>query len=147
MRELEETIVDALSHPNCDRFDLYFMTGIPKQTAASVRETGAYVQHLYELVNYDPRLVVMTSPMAPFLDVGSIAFDNPEAYGYRLRARTFEEHRERMILPSWKHIMNYESVYMSNDEMVEATYDAALDINRIKGAHGGVRTSLREHGR
>ena len=136
MAELEDTIVDALSHPNCERFDLYFMTGIPKQTAESVRETGAYVQHLYERVNYDPRLVVMTSPMAPFLDVGSIVFDNPEKYGYRLRARTFEEHRERMILPSWKHIMNYESTYMSADEMVEATYDAALDINRIKGTHG-----------
>lgn len=136
MAELEETIVDALSHPNCERFDLYFMTGIPKQTAESVRETGAYVQHLYERVGYDPRLVVMTSPMAPFLDVGSIVFDNPEKYGYRLRARTFEEHRERMILPSWKHIMNYESAYMSVDEMVEATYDAALDINRIKGVNG-----------
>lgn len=136
MAELEQTIVDALSHPNCERFDLYFMTGIPKQTAASVRETGAYVQHLYEQVGYDPRLVVMTSPMAPFLDVGSIVFDNPEKYGYRLRARTFEEHRERMILPSWKHIMNYESKYMSVDEMVEATYEAALDINRIKGTHG-----------
>lgn len=136
MRELEDTIVDALSHPNCERFDLYFMTGIPKQTAASVRETGEYVRHLYERVGYDPRLVVLTSPMAPFLDVGSIAFDNPEAYGYKLRARTFEEHRERMILPSWKHIMNYESTSMSNDEMVEATYDAALDLNRIKGEHG-----------
>ena len=136
MAELEDTIVDALSHANCERFDLYFMTGIPKQTAASVRETGAYVQHLYERVNYDPRLVVLTSPMAPFLDVGSIAFDNPEKYGYRLRARTFEEHRERMILPSWKHIMNYESTYMSVDEMVDATYDAALDLNRIKGEHG-----------
>ncbi len=136
MRELKDTIVDALSHPNCERFDLYFMTGIPKQTAKSVRETGEYVQHLYERVNYDPRLVVLTSPMAPFLDVGSIAFDNPDHYGYKLRARTFEEHRERMILPSWKHIMNYESTYMSNDEMVEATYDAALDLNRIKGEHG-----------
>ena len=136
MTELEQTIVDALSHEKCTRFDLYFMTGIPKQTAASVRETGAYVQHLYELVHFDPRLVVLISPMAPFLDVGSIAFDNPEAYGYKLRARTFEEHRQRMILPSWKHIMNYESVYMSNDEMVDATYDAALDINRIKGEHG-----------
>ena len=136
MTELEDTIVDALSHPNCDRFDLYFMSGIPKQTAESVRETGAYVQHLYERVNYDPRLVVMISPMAPFLDVGSIAFDNPEHYGYHLRARTFEEHRQRMILPSWKHIMNYESDYMSTDAMVDATYDAALDINRIKGAHG-----------
>ena len=133
--ELEDTIVDALSHPNCDRFDLYFMTGIPHQTAQSVRETGEYVRHLYERVGYDPRLVVMTSPMAPFLDVGSIVFDNPGKYGYRLRARTFEEHRERMILPSWKHIMNYESEYMSADEMVEATYDAALDINRIKGSH------------
>ncbi len=136
MAELEQTIVDALSHPNCERFDLYFMTGIPKQTAESVRETGAYVQHLYERVNYDPRLVVLTSPMAPFLDVGSIAFDNPEKYGYKLRARTFEEHRERMILPSWKHIMNYESTYMSVDDMVDATYDAALDLNRIKGKHG-----------
>lgn len=136
MKELEQTIVDALSHKNCSRFDLYFMTGIPKQTAASIRETGEYVQHLYELVNYDKRLVVMTSPMAPFLDVGSIAFDNPEHYGYKLRARTFEEHRERMILPSWKHIMNYESEYMTVDEMVDATYDAARDINRIKGEHG-----------
>ena len=136
MTELEQTILDALSHEKCTRFDLYFMTGIPKQTAASVRETGAYVQHLYELVHYDPRLVVLISPMAPFLDVGSIAFDNPEAYGYKLRARTFEEHRQRMILPSWKHIMNYESIYMTNDEMVDATYDAALDINRIKGQHG-----------
>lgn len=133
MQELEQTIIDALSFKNCERFDLYFMTGIPKQTAASVRETGEYVRHLYQLVNYDPRLVVLTSPMAPFLDVGSIVFDNPERYGYRLKARTFEEHRERMILPSWKHIMNYESDYMSADEMVEATYDAALDLNRLKG--------------
>lgn len=142
MDGLEQTILDALSHDNCTRFDLYFMTGIPKQTAASVRETGAYVKHLYELVEYDPRLVVMTSPMAPFLDVGSIVFDNPEKYGYKLRARTFEEHRERMILPSWKHIMNYESEYMSNDEMVDATYDAALDINRIKGEHGILNKSV-----
>ncbi|MBQ3301307.1 MAG: TIGR04190 family B12-binding domain/radical SAM domain protein [Eggerthellaceae bacterium] len=144
MAQLEDTIIDALSHPNCERFDLYFMTGIPKQTAASVRETGAYVKHLYERVGYDKRLVVMTSPMAPFLDVGSIAFDNPEHYGYRLRARTFEEHRERMILPSWKHIMNYESIYMSNDEMVEATYDAALDINRIKGEGGILDAKIAE---
>lgn len=136
MTELERTIVDALSFKSCSRFDLYFMTGIPRQTAESVRETGAYVKHLYELVNYDKRLVIMTSPMAPFLDVGSMAFDNPEKYGYKLRAHTFEEHRQRMLLPSWKHIMNYESDYMSVDDMVDATYDAALDINKVKGDGG-----------
>ena len=136
MKQLEQTIIDALSYSSCERFDLYFMTGIPKQTAQSVRDTASYVQHLYQLVNYDPRLKVLISPMAPFLDVGSIAFDNPEHYGYKLKARTFEEHRERMLLPSWKHIMNYESDYMSADEMVDATYDAAQAINRFKGEHG-----------
>ena len=136
MAQLEESIVEALSFKNCTRFDLYFMTGIPQQSAASVRETGAYVRQLYEKVNFDPRLVVMISPMAPFLDVGSMAFDQPERYGYRLRARTLEEHRERMLLPSWKHIMNYESLAMGCDEMVEATYDAALAINRVKGDNG-----------
>jgi hypothetical protein len=32
--------------------------------------------------------------------------------------------------------MNYESASMSPDEMVEATYDAGLTINRVKGEAG-----------
>ena len=134
MAELEDTIIDALD-AGCSRFDLYFMTGIPKQTGASVRGTGEYVRHLYERIP-DPRLLVFISPMAPFLDVGSRAFDDPERYGYRLKARTLEEHRQLMLAPSWKQTMNYESVYMDATEMVDATYQAGADIARIKGEFG-----------
>ncbi|HSK46837.1 MAG TPA: TIGR04190 family B12-binding domain/radical SAM domain protein [Coriobacteriia bacterium] len=133
--QVEKTIKDALRN-GCSRFDLYFMTGIPTQTAASVRETGEYVKYLYESVNYDKRLLCFISPMAPFLDPGSRVFDDPDKYGYKLRARTLEEHRERMVMPSWKHIMNYESDAMTPDEMVDSTYDAALAINRVKGEGG-----------
>ena len=135
MEQVEKTVVSALKN-GCSRFDLYFMTGIPSQTAASVRETTEYVRHLYEVVGHDKRLLCFTSPMAPFLDPGSIAFDNPEAHGYTLRAKTLEEHRQRLVLPSWKHIMNYESASMNPDEMVEATYDAAIGINRVKADAG-----------
>ena len=135
MQQVEDTIVSALKH-GCSRFDLYFMTGIPSQTAESVRETTDYVRHLYEVVGNDPRLLCFTSPMAPFLDPGSIAFENPEAHGYTLRAKTLEEHRQRLLQPSWKHIMNYESHAMSPDEMVEATYDAAIGINGVKADIG-----------
>ena len=135
MEQVEETVIAALKN-GCSRFDLYFMTGIPSQTAESVRETAEYVRHLYGRVNNDPRLLCFTSPMAPFLDPGSIAFDNPEAHGYTLRAKTLEEHRQRLVMPSWKHIMNYESDSMSPDEMVEATYDAAVGINRVKADIG-----------
>lgn len=135
IEQVEETVKAALRN-GCSRFDLYFMSGIPTQTAASVRQTGEYVKHLYEAVNYDKRLLCFISPMAPFLDPGSRAFDNPDAHGYTLRARTLEEHRERLLMPSWKHIMNYESTAMCPDDMVDSTYDAAIAINRVKGAGG-----------
>ncbi len=138
--QIEYTIKDALAK-GCSRFDLYFMTGIPTQTAASVRETADYVRHLYESVGYDKRLLCFISPMAPFLDPGSQVFDRPEDFGYTLRAKTLEEHRERLLLPSWKHIMNYESDAMTADEMVDSTYDAALAINRIKGEGGVIDTA------
>jgi B12-binding domain/radical SAM domain protein len=133
--QVEETVKAALRN-GCSRFDLYFMTGIPGQTAQSVRETSEYVRHLYEAVGNDKRLLCFVSPMAPFLDPGSRAFDDPAAHGYKLRARTLEEHRQRLVLPSWKHIMNYESDAMSPDEMVEATYDSAIEINRVKAEAG-----------
>ncbi len=135
MAELEDTIVDALD-AGAQRFDLYFMTGIPRQTKESILGTGEYVRHLYERVHNDSRLLVFISPMAPFLDVGSRAFDDPERYGYRLRARTLEEHRRLMLAPSWKQTMNYESVYLTTDDMVDATYQAGIDIDRVKADAG-----------
>ncbi len=135
MVQIEETIKTALAK-GCSRFDLYFMTGIPTQTAESVRETADYIKHLYEVVGNDPRLLCFVSPMAPFLDPGSRVFDDPDAYGYTLRAKTLEEHRQRLVMPSWKHIMNYESDAMSPDEMVDATYDAGLMVNRVKADAG-----------
>ena len=134
MDQVEDSIKAALKH-GCKRFDLYFMTGIPEQTAQSVIETGEYVGELYKRIP-DPRLLAFISPMAPFLDPGSLAFDNPEKYGYTLRAKTLEEHRQRLVQPSWKHIMNYESHAMTPDEMVDSTYEASILINRAKAEHG-----------
>ena len=166
--ELEETIIDALA-AGCERFDLYFMTGIPRQTEASILGTGDYVRHLYERVGNDPRLRVFISPMAPFLDVGSRAFDAALAArnigaqpaigahsatrlsdvlpDYELLATTLEEHRQRMLLPTWKHIMNYRSRTIDTDTLVDATYRAAYDINLAKARAGVVdKTSAAQTG-
>jgi B12-binding domain/radical SAM domain protein len=133
--QVEESIRAALRH-GCKRFDLYFMTGIPTQTAASVLETGEYVKGLYERTGNDPRLLPFISPMAPFLDPGSRVFDDPAKYGYKLRAHTLEEHRQLLLEPSWRQIMNYESDSLSAGELVDSTYQAAIDMNRVKAAVG-----------
>jgi B12-binding domain/radical SAM domain protein len=135
--QVEESIRAALRH-GCKRFDLYFMTGIPAQTAASVLETGEYVRGLYERTGNDPRLLPFISPMAPFLDPGSRVFDDPAKYGYTLRARTLEEHRQLLLEPSWRQIMNYESASLPAGDLVDSTYQAAIDVNRVKALVGAV---------
>jgi hypothetical protein len=112
------------------------MTGIPTQTAESIRATPDYLRGMYERVGNDKRLLTFLSPMAPFLDPGSHVFDNPDKYGYTLKAKTLEEHRQLLIQPSWKYIVNYESDCLTTDEMVDATYDAAVGINTLKAGLG-----------
>jgi B12-binding domain/radical SAM domain protein len=135
--QVEESIRAALRH-GCKRFDLYFMTGIPTQTAASVLETPEYVRGLYARTGNDRRLLPFIAPMAPFLDPGSLAFDDPAKYGYKRLATTLEEHRQLLLEPSWRYIMNYESDAMSKGEMIDATYQAAIGVNRAKAEVGAV---------
>ncbi|MDZ4167924.1 MAG: TIGR04190 family B12-binding domain/radical SAM domain protein [Coriobacteriia bacterium] len=130
--------VEAAFRHGCQRFDLYFMTGIPTQTADSVLGTVEAVEQLYARTGNDPRLLPFIGPMAPFLDPGSMVFEDPERYGYTLRARTLEEHRQRLIQPSWKYILNYVPDAMTLDEMVDSTYEAAIGLNRVKAKVGAV---------
>lgn len=139
--QVEESIAAALRN-GCSRFDLYMMTGIPTQTAASVLETPAYIESLYEKVGNDKRLLAFSSPMAPFLDPGSLVYDNPEKYGYTRLADTLEEHRQLLVQPSWKYIMNYESHSLSKDEMVDTMYEVGLRLNRLKGRLGTIEPEV-----
>jgi len=134
---LEAFIGDAL-RLGCRRLDLFFMIGLPEQTPESVRDTLRYCRTL--LARFDPassgRLNVFISPLAPFLDPGSRAFEHPERYGYRLFHRTLDEHRRALLAPSWKYTLNYETVWMSRDQLVDSVYEAALGLNRLKQGRG-----------
>ena len=135
--ELKDFIKSALEL-GCERFDLYFMTGIPFQTKDSILKTGEFCEEIYKEIDKKQKLLTFISPMAPFLDPGSRAYENPEKYGYKLSCNSLEDHRKALLKPSWKYIMNYESDYLSRDEMVDGTYRAALGLNEIKAKYGVV---------
>lgn len=137
---LEQTINDAMEL-GCKRFDLFFMIGLPKQTPQSVMETVAYCETLINKFSGvgNGKVIPFISPLAPTLDPGSLVFENPKKYGYKFFYRTLEEHRQALMQPSWKYMLNYETKWMSRDEIVECTYDAALELNRIKAKHGIIK--------
>ena len=115
----------------CGRFDMFYMIGLPTQTRESVEQTVEYTRRLYSKFK-GKRLFPFISPLAPFIDPGGNAFEDPEKHGYRLFARTLEEHIALAELPSWKHVLNYETRWMTRDDIAEATYAAGLGLNTIK---------------
>ena len=132
---LEKMIADAIDF-GCKRIDLFFMIGLPKQTYASVLGTVDYCRSLLERYRSYGRLVPFISPLAPFLDPGCMVFEEPEKYGYRLLYRTVEEHRQALLAPSWKYILNYETEWMTRDDIVYSTYEAGKRLNRLKAEFG-----------
>ncbi len=127
---IEQTIAACLA-AGARRFDLFFMIGLSQQTASSALETVDYCREL--LAHFDDgRLVPFTSPLAPFLDPGSRAYEQSERYGYIRHATTLEDHRRLLLQPSWKHILSYETRWMDRATLADVTYEAGFRLNRLK---------------
>lgn len=128
----------------CGRFDLFYMIGLPLQTRRSVDETVKYTQTLYKRFK-GKRLFPFISPLAPFLDPGSIAFENSEKIGFRLFASTLEDHLRLSTMPSWKYVLNYETNWLSRSAIVDATYAAGLGLNAMKKQMGLVSETVADN--
>jgi len=131
--QVDNLITSALNY-GCERFDIFFMTGLPKQTPESVAQTESYCEHLFQNFG-DNRIHLFIAPLAPFLDPGSLVFENPEKFGYKLFFKTLEEHRQALVQPSWKYTLNYETKWMSREEHVESIHKVALALNKVKAKY------------
>jgi hypothetical protein len=86
----------------------------------------------YLMEKFGERVVPFILAYSPFLDPGCIAYENPEKFGYKIRFKTLEEYRMAMLAPSWKYALNYETEWMTRDEIVDCTYQAGLKLNRLR---------------
>jgi B12-binding domain/radical SAM domain protein len=134
--EKMEEMIESTLELGCQRLDLFFMIGLSHQNYQSVLDTVEYCDHLLERFGKGKKLHPYIAPLAPFVDPGSCVFENPEKFGYKLFYRTLEEHRRALLSPSWKHMLNYETHWMTKDEIVQSTYQGALRLNEIKYKHG-----------
>jgi B12-binding domain/radical SAM domain protein len=139
--ELEASIGKALEL-GASRLEIYFMIGLPEQTPESVSQTLDYCEYLYKKFGAGKRIFLFIGPLSPFLDPGSIAFENPGRYGYKLIYRTLEEHRRALAMPEWKDTLNYETDWMTRRQIVDATYDAISRLTRLKAKYGQITAEM-----
>ncbi len=133
--EIEATIRAALDC-GCRKIDLFFMVGLPGQSHEDATGAVEFTRRLVDRLGGDRRLVPFVAPLAPFLDPGSLAYEEPERFGYIRLCHTLEDHIKAMEQPSWKHMLSYETELMNRDDIVRATYDAAAGFNRLKYEYG-----------
>jgi len=143
--DLEQTLADALD-VGCGRMDVFFMIGLPKQTPKSVMDTIDYCDFLLQKLGEDKRLSLFIAPLSPFLDPGSLGFEQPQRHGYRILFRTLEEHRQALVAPSWKYSLNYETEWMTRQQIVDTAYEAILRLNRLKAKYGTISLEMADAG-
>ena len=132
---IEKTLPAAFAN-GCQRFDMFYMNGLPFQDRESAMDSARASKKLWSLVGRDDELFIYNAPFAPFVDPGSKVFEDPEKWGYTLRARTLEDHRKLLDNPSWKHVLSYETKWMTRDDVAEISYDAAIELATIEHQAG-----------
>lgn len=138
-KSLEGTIEKAIK-AKCEKIDVFFMIGIPGQTPDSVMQTVYYCEHL--LKRFGSKLNPLIGPLAPFLDPGSISFDNAEKLGYKILFTSFDHYSKALLNPHWRDSLSYETEWMSRQDIVDTTYEAMFHLNRIKYKHGVISKKL-----
>jgi len=139
---IERTIASCLD-VGARRFDLFFMIGLSQQTPASALETVDYCRTLLERFD-DGRLIPFTSPLAPFLDPGSRAYEQADRFGYIRHASTVADHRELLLQPTWRDILSYETRWMDRQSIADVTYESGHRLNRLKREVGLVSAAMAE---
>lgn len=128
--EMERWIEQALA-AGVYRVQIWFFIGMPRQNVASVMETAAYCRHLMSRFK-GRRVIPILTPMVPFLDPGCNYFERPDEWGYKVFFRSLEEHRQALVHPSWIRRLNYETQWLSREELAHVSYDAIDEMTRAK---------------
>ena len=138
---MEEMIGAALEY-GASRVEIFFMIGLHKQDKQNVLDNIDYCDELLTKFNAHKNLYLFMGHQAPFMAPGCLAFDFPERYGFKLRFKTLEEHRQALAMPSWRYSLNYETQWLPADDITEVTYEAIRRLAIVKAKHGQLDQAL-----
>jgi radical SAM superfamily enzyme YgiQ (UPF0313 family) len=138
-QDVIRTVRSALDH-GCRKLDIFFMVGLPHQTRESALRNIDFCEEIHKACGQDKRLYYFVSPLAPFLDPASKAFEHPERFGLKKLATTLEDHIRHLSAPTWEYILNYETDKLDREQIVEVTYASVGKLNDFKLKYGLINT-------
>ncbi|HVP23802.1 MAG TPA: radical SAM protein [Conexivisphaerales archaeon] len=128
---------------------VFFMLGLADETPETMAETWKLWERISSMDDHGgspgrPGSVSYAFGPMILLDPGSLAFDFPEKYGYRLLARNLTEYVEAMELPSWHQWISYETRNLDRSSMARLMIDSiahSVDTRERHGVYSRVRAA------
>lgn len=140
MQEMEE-FIDYSLDLDLHEVDIWFFIGMPEQDEKEVWANVKYCEHL--LRKYKGKSVVpLICPLMPFMDPASNFFEEPERYGYHIFYRTVQQHREGMEHASIINRLNYETKWLSREQIVKTGYQAIKELFLLKAEYGAIPSTI-----
>ncbi|KXA89620.1 hypothetical protein AKJ62_02735, partial [candidate division MSBL1 archaeon SCGC-AAA259D14] len=120
---------------NVDKFDVYFMTGIAGQDRKEIQRTANYMDRLAQIGD---EIHFFLSPLAPFIDPGSPAFENPDKHGFEILFKDINKYRKAIRSDSWEYCLNYKTDELDREGIVKSTYDGLFSMIDKKKKYGHI---------
>ncbi len=136
-RDLEKSM-ELASKYGCRKYDLYFSIGIPTQMPEDVMADVEYSEKLTKhFMGGNMQVSTFTSPLTPFLDPGSLLYEFPDRYGYRIRTKSIQGYYDLLDYGSgWEDFLNYETDKMDRQTLEKTTYAAAIGMADMRFRNG-----------
>lgn len=132
--------VEMAANYGSKKFDIYLSIGLPGQTKDDVlMDADMLERFITDHTKQSMPVYGFMSPLTPFLDPGSLFYQFPEKYGYTVKTRRLMDFYNLLDKGrSWEDFLNYETQWMTKEEMVQATYLASIKMVQLASSLGYV---------
>ncbi len=111
-------------------FIMWFQVGNALDSDETLKETVKFSE---EAMKVDPNNIhPLISSLAPYIDPGSLAFDYPEKFGYKITRDTLKKQIEGFDQPIWKYYLNYETKFLNLDQIISLNYKYAKSFEKLR---------------
>ena len=131
--DLEKSIENA-EKLGCKKFDVYFTLGISGQGTEELNYDIQYAKNLM-LRQKDKNMKVYSfiSPLTPFIDPGSLIYEMPEKYGFKITTKTLSGYFDLLDRgKNWVEFLNYETEWMTKKDIEKNTYYAEIEMMKTR---------------
>jgi len=111
-------------------FIMWFQVGNALDSENSLKETIKFSKDAIKMDRNN--IYPFISPLAPYIDPGSLAFEFPEKYGYKITRSNLRKQIEGFKRPIWKYYLNYETKNFNPEDIIKLSYKYVKLLEDIK---------------